>query len=659
MSKIFQFIEKILYAIRDGIWNYPDILLGKSSVKVAGLNLYNYAVPYSHFALAFLVAISGVFFLFTNSGNKIVSADTNKLLEAVVMGTDDNGRVQKINRVNPLLPTNIQLEKDLNELIYEPLIKYELVQDDAGNWETKVTDVLAQSVILIQAGADYQFDLRTNIKWHDGVAFTADDVIATFDLVSSLPETTNTYVQTFKQLRWEKIDNYSVRVCTKTVTDVINSCDAIKNKPIFSNFLELIGIKIIPKHKIQDINSVTVNSSTPELYRSPVGTGMFKFGGADDFSVSVIYNDEYYKSKVPKFRTIQFKYYRNLKESVEAIQNGEVHSLASNSVEYLSELNDYSQVQKTLSPVLYNQYWSLYFNLKKDPNGNFIGPSFFGDIKVRQAISSAINRDEVIQNALQGVGEEALGPINARSFYFNPNTARYRYNIEIAKELLTVAGWTIKKGDLYRTNDAGTEMAFSLYYVDTFDRQNVARTIKKDLEEIGVNVIIDRKNQPGQDSSENAPTGWTLDELSNQILAPRLFDVVLYGVDTFIDPDRYELFHSSQTEHPKLNVSSYIGSALTVKPRENRQPGESSLITLPKVDRLLEQARSFDPVAAKEDRKKDYFEFQDLLMEDSPVIFLYHPKFVYYTHTTIKNVNLLNVSDIEDRFRNIVDWSLD
>jgi len=658
MLKFFSLLEKFLYKIRDAFWSYPDLILGRSSFKLAGLSLYNYAVPYSHFALAILIALSGVFFLFTTSGKKIVNADSNKLIEAVVMGSDDTGRVQKINRVNPLLPTNIQLEKDLDELIYEPLVKYEFLQDANGNWDTQVTDVLAKDVILIQAGADYQFDLRDNVKWHDGIEFTADDVIATFDLISSLPESTNTYVQTFKQLHWEKIDKFSVRVCTKVSGDEDKRCDDTKNKPIFSNFLELIGVKIIPAHKLQDINSATVNSSTPELYRSPVGTGMYKFVGADDYSVSIIYNDEYYQSDKPQFTTIQFKYYKTLQEAVEALQNGEVHSLATNSVEYLNELKNYSQITSNLSPVLYNQYWALYFNLKKDPNGNYIGPSFFGDAAVRQAISSAINRDEIIQNALGNVGEEAVGPINAKSYYFNSNTQWFRYNQEKANQLLTQAGWIVKPGDKYRTNAAGQQMQFSLYFVDTFDRENVARTVQKDLAEVGVNVVIDRRLQPGQDSSDSAPSGWSLEELNNQILSPRLFEMVLYGVDTFIDPDRFELFDSSQTEYPKLNISSYVGSALTVKPRENRQEGESSLVTLPKVDKLLEQARSFDPVNAKDDRKRDYLDVQDLLAADAPVVFLYHPKFIYYTHTSIKNVYLINASNMEDRFRNIVDWKV-
>src|SRR5690606_19363638 len=122
------------------------------------------------------------------------------------------------------------------------------------------------------------------------------------------------------------IDKYTVRVCTKASDDT-RSCDESKNKPIFSNFLELIGIKIIPEHRIKDINSATVNTSIPELYRSPVGTGRYKFIGADDYSVTIEFNDDYYLPGAPQINQIRFRYYRNLEEAVEAMQNGEVHLL--------------------------------------------------------------------------------------------------------------------------------------------------------------------------------------------------------------------------------------------------------------------------------------------------------------------------------------------
>ena len=574
------------------------------------------------------------------------------------MGTDEQGRIQKINKVNPIIPTNIQLEKDLVDLIYEPLIKYEYVEQPDGSWEPDVKNILAAEVIKIKQGSDYQFNLKKGIRWHDDVEFTADDVIASFDLVSKLQKNDNAYIRAIKQLRWEKLGTYVVRVCTKG-SDQEASCNDSQDKPIFANFLELISIKILPAHKIESINPNTIENFDAEIFRSPVGTGKYKFYSADNQSITLTRNDDYAYAadqNSPQIKSIEFKYYKTLAEAVQAIENGEAHSLASISVEHKQELEKNSNTNITLSPVLDNQYWALYFNLKKDPDGNPKGPSFFQDKTVRQAISSVINRDEIIQNALLGVGEEAFGPITQKSYFFNNAAGWFTYDPAKAKTLLDSTGWTLKKGDTFRTNDKGEVMEFSLYFVDSFDRLTVARVIQKDLASVGINVIIDRRQQPGQDSSESAPSGWTLDGINREVLAPRSFDVILYGMNTFIDPDRFELFDSTQQNDPGLNISSYSGSVQTVKPRENRQAGESSLVSLPKVDRLLELTRGFDPEAAKADRKKNYDEFQTLLADDSPVVFLYHPQFIYYTNSNLTKIDLTNVSSVEDRFSNIENW---
>jgi peptide/nickel transport system substrate-binding protein len=658
MLNPFTLLEKLIYFLRNFFWNYPDLIIGEKSLYKITSSLYKLTVPYSHFFVAIVFLLSSFAFIFSNNNLKLVNAKSLEITEAVIMGVDGQGRVQKINRVNPLLPSNIQLEKDLSELIYEPLIKYEFTQKDAEVYQESINEYLASEVTLLSQGADYQFTLRKDVKWHDGKPFSAKDVIATFDLVATLPEDTNAYVKAIKQLQWEQVNDYAVRICTKT-SDSAARCSDTSNKPIFSNFLELISIKILPGHKISDINLNNYNTSSPELYRSPVGTGRYKFESTDDFTVSVSLNEDYYRAFAEnKIKKLHFKYFKSLEDSIKALQNGEVHTLASISVEYLQQLGSYNQIKTNKSPVLYNQYWSMYFNLKKDPSGKSIGPEFFSDVNVRQAISYAIDRSEILRNALQNLGEEALGPINAKSSFFTSTAAWKRYNVSKANELLDASGWTKKRGETYRTNSRGDIMKFSLYFVDTYDRYNVARSIQKDLEEVGIQVIIDRKEQPGQDTSDIAPTGWDLKELSEKVLAPKLFDAVIYGVNTFIDPDRYELFHSSQSDHPKLNISSYVGTAETVKPREDRKEGESSLVRLPKVDRLLELSRSFDPEAAKQERKKNYDQVQELIAEDAPVVFLYHPQFIYFTNSNITKVDLSNVSSVEDRFRNIEVWEM-
>src|SRR5690606_20375939 len=114
------------------------------------------------------------------------------------------------------------------------------------------------------------------------------------------------------------------------------------------------------------------------------------------------------------------------------------------------------------------------------------------------------------------------------------------FNKQEAERLLDDAGWTLKPGAVFRTNDSGELMQFTLYYVENPDRKSVAEQIKNNLKSIGIDVKI---TQP--DSNQ----AWTLKELNNQVLSPRLFDVLLYGMNTFVDPDRYELYHSSQINY--------------------------------------------------------------------------------------------------------------
>lgn len=673
-------IEKKFYDIREFFWNYPDYLIGPGSLSARVNVLYKSSVPYSHFVLAGICVVLIFFSSFVVDLKALIKISDSTLIEGVVMGVDDNGNIQKLTKVNPIIPSNVQIERDLSELIYEPLIRYEYNQNSTGTWTVNIEDVLAESVIKIREGADYQFNLRRNVLWHDGKQFTAEDVIRTFDLVSGIENRNEAYIKAIQQLRWEKIDDFTVRVCTKGTVDA-NNCNQTKDNPILSNFLELISIKILPSLHTKDINSQNIDSSTPDLFRSPIGTGKYKFYRVDAQSVKVIKNDKYYGEKSvlkdpaldvndpknyetikisPKIQSIEFKFFRNLEDAIKGLQNGTVHTLATISTEDKQTLNDYPQIETKLSPVLVNQYWSMYFNLRKDPNGKTLGATFFQDVNVRTAISEAINREDLIKNALQGIGQEAKGPIPDISEFFNANAAWKTYNPDDARKLLDTAGWTIKNNSEYRSDPNGNEMVFSLYYVNSYDRVNVAKFIERDLAAVGIKVLINRREQPGQDTSSDAPDGWSLQEINNQFLSPRLFDAILYGINTFIDPDRYELFHSSQ-EKTGLNISGYVGSAPTVRarPASERKEGEDSLITLPKVDALLDETRRLDPDTEKDKRKVNYDVIQELIAEDVPEVFLYNPQFVYYVNSRVKGVDLNNVSSLETRFRNIENFEVD
>lgn len=654
MFNPFSFIEKLLYRVRDIFWKYPDFVFEDNPHKRAFLELYKASSPASHFILAGLFIFTLFMGLFVTGFPSISSAKNKTYIEAVVLGTDNQGELQRLNKINPLTASNIQLEKDLVELIYEPLFRYEYLKQADGTYSGGVINVLADDIIKIQQGANYEIILEKGISWHDQSEFSADDVIRTFELLS-LIEKGNAYTQALKQMQWEKIDDLTVRICTKMQATEFTSCLSDIQRPIISNFLELISFKIIPAHLSNDIDPANLNNIAT-LFRNPIGTGPYIFSNISENQLQVRKNKLYHDgASAGKIDTIEFQFYKNIVDAMAALKSGEVHALASNSVEFKSEVEKYPQIKTYTSPVLNTQFWALYFNLRVRPDGSSIAPEFLNDIRVRKAISAAIDRSKLIHEALEDVGKEAKGPIPQESYFFNANTKWYTYNSTDISELLDEAGWKFRGTDQIRTNDKGEKLEFSLYYVNSYDRSKVAESIKIDLQKIGVNVITDRREQQG--GLNNNPH-WTLDELNSQILSTRLFDVILYGMDTFVDPDRYELYHSSQIGDQGLNIAGYKGSVQTVAPNENRKEGDSSVINVSKVDRWLELARSFDPEINKVDRKERYDDVQSLIAEDVPLVYLYHPQFLYFVNNNVQKISLDDVVSVENRFRNVLKWEL-
>lgn len=670
--KRVSFVERFFYSIRDWVWEYPNMFEKEHPYRVRLEKIYSSTIPYSHFLLSIALIFALVVPLFVARLPRILGSSEKVLIEGVATGIDDLGLPQKITKINPIIASNNQLEKDIVNLIYEPLLKYTYQTSVDGRNIGTIKSVLAQSILTLRPGANYEITIKNNVVWHDHLQnlsekkLTTDDVIATFDLIKSLDENSSIYTKTLRQMQWRKLDEYTFRICTIPSTASVETCYNDNNEtqaddlgyPIFSNFLELIGFNILPKHKISDINAINVNSTEPELYRSPIGTGKFKM---EEVSVSYtrlkFFNDYHIAFSTRSIDEIKFVYYKTIESAFEALLNGEIHSIATSSTVYRDRAKPYKQIIEHLSPVLYKQFFGLYFNLRTNPSTNeTIAPSFLADIKVRQAISAAINRTNIISIGLNGMGAETFGPIPNISFFYNKDAGWKTYGSLDSAKLLDETGWTLKSGNKFRTNESGEVMRFSLYFVESLDRRAVAEMIKGDLAKIGIDVLVDRRQQPGQDT--DGPEFWTLEDLNNSKLLPGLFDVILYGMNTFVDPDRYELYHSSQIQFPGLNIAGYKSIEETVAKKEGRQANESSLINISKVDDRLEKARSFDPEKDIPARQERYFEVQRILANEVPVVYLYHPQFIYLNNRIVKNVDLTGVESIEDRFLNFEKWEI-
>ncbi len=219
----------------------------------------------------------------------------------------------------------------------------------------------------------------------------------------------------------------------------------------------------------------------------------------------------------------------------------------------------------------------------------YIGYNFknelFIDRRVRVALTSAINREEIVRYVLYGLGTVATGPFPDHLWYANPNVQPIPYNPQTARRLLAEAGWKDTNGDGILEKD-GKPFRFTLITNSGNDtRRDVGVLVQRQLREIGIDVKFEVYE-------------WSV-FLKNFINA-RHFDACLLGWSLSVDPDAYEIWHSSQIEKG-FNVISYRN---------------------PEADRLWEEGRR---LYDKEQRKKIYWRLHELLHEDQPYTFLYVP----------------------------------
>ncbi|MFQ5493366.1 MAG: peptide ABC transporter substrate-binding protein [Candidatus Dojkabacteria bacterium] len=602
--KLWKAIEKFLYEVRDSLWDYPQVIFANEKSFYRDLRAaYISTRPFSHVAV-YLVVVGIIFLIVSSNVSAFLRINTTTLIEGVIVGVDETGNLQKLNRVNPLTNTNVQLEKDLIELIYQGLITV----DQSGELSPGLADFLE-----LEPGKLYRFKLKDDLFWSDGEPLTTEDVEATFDLLTQLdtnPATSTLFSRAATKIDVKVIDEHSFEF-------QLNSA--------IPAFFEAISFKILPKHLMYDLSPVNINSADPLINRNPIGSGPYALTSVGDDSI-VLTQNEFYQGEKSQIKNIKFKLFTDEDTAVDALMSGQIHSLTGISSDRQRSLQDLKQIDVIGSNVIYNQYWALYFNLAKN------GPEVFKESKVRRAISSAINR-ELILETLLGYGEEAVGPIPVSSFAY-ARVRNYRFNKERAEKLLDEAGWEREGGVGMRTKD-GIPLGFQLLLVDNVDRVKIAELIKKDLEDVGIAVEVVTKNRSN---------------LVNEHIVPRVFETVLYGVQTFIDPDRFELFHSSQIEHPGLNIASYrsVEKILTVR--------EGKTVRIPKVDDALDDGRKL----LDEDKRAEKYEvFQELVANDVPAVFLFHPVETYAVNKRIKGIELGAVNSIEQRFNEIENWRLD
>lgn len=423
--------------------------------------------------------------------------------------------------LNPLLASD-SASSDINAQIYNGLVKYDkdikIVGDLADHWD--VTD----------QGKTLTFHLRRDVKWHDGVPFTSDDVLFTYRKLID-PKTRTPFASDYLQVKKaETLGPYIFRVHY--------------DKP-FAPAVESWGMGIIAKHVYEkdDINSSPAN-------KHPIGTGPFIFHSwKTDEKIELTANPNYFEGR-PYFDRFIYRIIPDLSVEFLELRQGSLSMMSPTPDQYNGYSEFFQQYNKFKYPAFRYDYMA--FNLKN---------SLFQDVRVRKAIAHAINKSEIIAGVYEGLAVSATGPFPPASWAFNPEVPDMKYDPEEAKRLLKEAGWADHDGDGILDKD-GKKFTFTLILNQgNTIRESIAQIIQNNLKTLGIDVTI-------------RVLEWSV--FIQKYIDEQQFDACILAWNLSRDPDCETIWHSSEIGKAKYNFVSYKNPEVDKLLIEGRQTFDQS-----------------------------------------------------------------------------------
>ncbi len=334
--------------------------------------------------------------------------------------------------------------------IYQGLLAYD--------FQLKPLPSLAKSWKVSSDSLIYTFELQPGVKWHDGVAFGAADVV--FSVDKFLREVhprgrllINKYIESIKAL-----NDYTVEFKLKEPFSPFMSMFVVDNMPM------------VPKH----IYEGTDYRNNP-ANQTPIGTGPFKFKEWKKGSHIVLTrNNDYWKKGQPFLDEIVFRVIPDAASRAVAFEKGDVQVLRGGDVDNV----DVKRIKALPNVEMTTKGWEMYaplafasMNQRKPP---------FNNLKVRQAVMHALNRKFIVDNIFFGMGKVATGPIASTTLYYDKNVTQYEYSLAKARTLIQESGVNV---------GATPIKILSFPYGAAWDR--LAEYTKQNLEQIGFKVQID------------------------------------------------------------------------------------------------------------------------------------------------------------------------
>ncbi len=445
---------------------------------------------------------------------------------------------------------------------YNGLIKYDadlnLVGDLAESWEVSGD------------GLTITFHLKKGVRFHDGQPYTAADALFSWRFMTS-PQTATPYAGDYLKVEAaEAIDDHTFRV---------------RYKEPFAPGLSSWSLTQMPRHLLEG-----VDPRASALNRQPVGTGPFMMKEWITGSrVALTHFPDYFEGRAC-LDALVYRVIPDMATLFLELRSGGVDWIGLSALQYQRQTQTkFFQDNFKKYRYLASAYTYIGWNLR---DGRF------ADRRVRQALSYAVNQDELIKGVLLGLGQPASGPMKPGTLWHNPKVKRYAYDPQKAKALLAEAGWLPGPGGKLMKDGQPFDFVL-LTNQGNAARANAGVIIQRRLAEIGVGV-------------ELRTVEWAA--FIREFVDKGRFEAVLLGWTISQDPDQYDIWHSSAIGPGKLNFNAF----------KNEE-----------VDRLLtEGRRTFD----QGQRKAIYDRLQEILAEEAPYTFLFVPDALPIVHARFQGI---------------------
>lgn len=468
------------------------------------------------------------------------------------------------SRLNPLLSTD-STSSEVTRWIFDALITYDK--------EGMIIPQLAERYYF-KDDTTLIFELKKNVSWSDGAPLSADDVLFTYETIIS-PKVFTPYSSGFRHIeRVRALDAFTIEVTYKY--------------PYFKA-LEIWMMEVLPAHVLKNEPDLM----TSKFNQKPLGTGPYTLSELKISSDITLEAHQNYFLHKPSMQKIIFHYVPDRSTEFLMLKS---HAL---DVGTLSPLQLERQIDASFKEhyAIYEDIAHIYsymgFNLESPK---------FKDPRVRQALSLAIDRQELVDILYFGHGKVCTGPFLPGTGAFNPNVKAPNVDIEKAKALLKEAGY-----------DETHPLEFELSTSATGTSSYSAQILQYQLQKAGVKMKLRIME-------------WQA--FLNTVVTPRNFEAVLMGWSLGLKPDAYSIWHSESSRKGGFNFIGYKND---------------------EVDRLIKEA---EKVVDQDTFDAMYREIFEKIVTDNPYLFLVIPNSITVVNKKISPVS----TSIIGLFHNTLDW---